>query len=65
MERLDRQELLEDLQGLAGAVAAFVAQLYFKSLPIGAMCGLLVMLATGAINPEQYEAYERRRAERD
>ena len=23
------------------------------------------MLATGAINPEQYEAYERRRAERD
>lgn len=36
-------------KALAGAVAAFVAQLYFKSLPIGAMCGLLVMLATGAI----------------
>ena len=36
-------------KALAGAVAAFVAQLYFRSLPIGAMCGLLVMLATGAI----------------
>lgn len=36
-------------KALAGAVAAFVAQLYFKSLPIGAMSGLLVMLATGAI----------------
>ena len=36
-------------KALAGAVAAFVAQLYFKSLPIGAMCGLLVMLATGAL----------------
>ncbi|MGO5490448.1 sodium:proton antiporter [Acidaminococcus fermentans] len=36
-------------KALAGAVAAFVAQLYFKSLPIGAMCGLLVMLVTGSI----------------
>ena len=36
-------------KALGGAVVAFVAQLYFKSLPIGAMCGLLVMLATGAI----------------
>ncbi|WP_308664053.1 Na+/H+ antiporter NhaC family protein [uncultured Acidaminococcus sp.] len=36
-------------KALAGAVAAFMAQLYFKSLPIGAMCGLLVMLVTGSI----------------
>lgn len=36
-------------KALAGAVAAFVAQLYFKSLPIGAMCGLLVLLVTGSI----------------
>ena len=36
-------------KALAGAVVAFVAQLYFKSLPIGAMCGLLVMLVTGSI----------------
>ena len=36
-------------KALAVAVAAFVAQLYFKSLPIGAMCGLLVLLVTGSI----------------
>ncbi|WP_125152782.1 Na+/H+ antiporter family protein [Clostridium rectalis] len=34
---------------LLGAVAAFVAQLYTKSLPIGAMAGLLVMILTGSI----------------
>lgn len=34
---------------LLGAAVAFVAQLYFKSLPIGAMCGLIVMLITGGI----------------
>lgn len=36
-------------RALAGAAAAFVAQLYFKSLPIGAMCGLLVLLLDGGI----------------
>ncbi len=36
-------------KALAGAAAAFVAQLYFKSLPIGAMCGLLVLIVTGSI----------------
>lgn len=36
-------------KALAGAAAAFIAQLYFKSLPIGAMCGLLVLLVTGSI----------------
>lgn len=34
---------------LLGAAVAFGAQLYFQSLPIGAMCGLLVMLLTGCI----------------
>ncbi|WP_251440828.1 Na+/H+ antiporter family protein [Veillonella intestinalis] len=34
---------------LLGAAVAFVAQLYFKSLPIGAMCGLGVMIVTGGI----------------
>lgn len=34
---------------LLGAAVAFVAQLYFKSLPIGAMCGLAVMILTGGI----------------
>lgn len=36
-------------KALAGAGAAFIAQLYFQSLPIGAMCGLLVMVLTGSI----------------
>ena len=36
-------------KALAGAAAAFAAQLYFKSLPIGAMCGLLVLLLDGGI----------------
>lgn len=34
---------------LLGAAAAFVAQLYFKSLPIGAIAGLIVLFATGVI----------------
>lgn len=34
---------------LLGAAVAFGAQLYFQSLPIGAMCSLLVMLLTGCI----------------
>lgn len=34
---------------LFGAAVAFVAQLYFESLPIGAMCGLAVMILTGGI----------------
>ena len=33
-------------KGLAGAAVAFVAQLYFKSLPIGALAGLAVFFAT-------------------
>ena len=36
-------------KGLAGAAVAFVAQLYFKSLPIGALTGLVVFFATGLI----------------
>src|SRR3712207_3338214 len=34
---------------LLGAVAAFVAQLATKSLPIGALSGIIVMIATGSI----------------
>lgn len=34
---------------LLAALVAFVAQLYFKSLPIGAMAGLIVIFATGTI----------------
>lgn len=34
---------------LLGAAVAFAAQLYFQSLPIGALCGLFVMLITGCI----------------
>ena len=34
---------------LVGAIAAFVIQLIFKSLPLGAIVGLFIMLATGAI----------------
>ena len=36
-------------KGLAGAAVAFVAQLYFKSIPIGALAGLAVFFATGLI----------------
>ena len=36
-------------KALAAAIVAFVAQLHFESLPIGASCGLLVMILTGAI----------------
>ena len=36
-------------KSLAGAAVAFVAQLYFKSLPIGALAGLAVFFATGLI----------------
>ena len=36
-------------KGLAGAAVAFVAQLYFKSLPIGALAGLVVFFVTGLI----------------
>lgn len=49
-EHADQTEMNADCwKALAGAAAAFVAQLYFKSLPIGAMCGLLVLLLTGSI----------------
>ena len=34
---------------LLGSAVAFAAQLYFQSLPIGALCGLFVMLITGCI----------------
>lgn len=34
---------------LLGAAVAFAAQLYFQSLPIGALCSLFVMLITGCI----------------
>jgi hypothetical protein len=49
-EHADQTEMNSDCwKALAGAAVAFVAQLYFKSLPIGAMCGLLVLLLTGSI----------------
>ena len=49
-EHADQTEMNADCwKALAGAAVAFVAQLYFKSLPIGAMCGLLVLLLTGSI----------------
>lgn len=36
-------------KALAGATAAFLAQLYYSSLPIGAIAGLLVFVMTGLI----------------
>lgn len=49
-EHADQTEMNSDCwKALAGAAVAFVAQLYFKSLPIGAMCGLAVLLLTGSI----------------
>lgn len=49
-EHADQTEMNSDCwKALLGAAVAFVAQLYFKSLPIGAMCGLAVLLLTGSI----------------
>ncbi|MBM6824858.1 Na+/H+ antiporter family protein [Veillonella magna] len=45
----DTQMTKECWMALLGAAVAFVAQLYFESLPIGAICGLTVMLLTGCI----------------
>ena len=42
-------------KALAAAIVAFVAQLHFESLPIGASCGLLVMILTGAIKWKEIE----------
>ena len=39
------------------AIVAFVAQLHFESLPIGASCGLLVMILTGAIKWKEIDKY--------
>ena len=49
-EHADQTEMNSDCwKALVSAAVAFVAQLYFKSLPIGAMCGLAVLLLTGSI----------------
>ena len=49
-ENADNTEMnMQCWMALAAAVVAFVAQLYFKSLPIGAMCGLIVIFATGGM----------------
>ena len=48
-------------KALAGAVTAFLAQLYFESLPIGAMCGLLVMIVTGSIKWKPQQEWSRRK----
>lgn len=40
---------------LLGAVAAFVVQLITKSLPLGALAGLLVMVLTGSIKVSQID----------
>lgn len=45
----DTQMTKDCWMALLGAAVAFVAQLYFESLPIGAICGLAVMLLTGCI----------------
>lgn len=45
----DTQMTKECWMALLGAAVAFVAQLYFESLPIGAISGLAVMLLTGCI----------------
>ncbi len=44
-------------KALAAAVVAFVAQLHFESLPIGATCGLVVMLVTGGIKWKKIDEY--------
>ena len=44
-------------KALAAAIVAFVAQLHFESLPIGASCGLLVMILTGAIKWKEIDKY--------
>ncbi|MCH3950115.1 MAG: Na+/H+ antiporter family protein [Acidaminococcus sp.] len=44
-------------KALAAAIVAFVAQLYFESLPIGAACGLALMIITGAIKWKNIDDY--------
>jgi predicted histidine transporter YuiF (NhaC family) len=44
-------------KALASAIVAFVAQLYFESLPIGAACGLALMVITGAIKWKNIDDY--------
>jgi predicted histidine transporter YuiF (NhaC family) len=44
-------------KALAAAIVAFVAQLYFESLPIGAACGLALMIITGAIKWSKIDEY--------
>lgn len=41
---------LKEWSVLAGIVVAFVVQLLFKSLPLGALLGIITMVATGGIN---------------
>lgn len=55
--RLEKKELefenikmnAKDYGVLAGVIIAFVVQILSSSLPLGALCGLLVMIATGGI----------------
>ena len=46
---------LQHWGALFGALAAFVIQLVFGSLPLGAVAGLGIMVATGAINYRDFD----------
>lgn len=51
-EELDLEQIkmnTKDYGVLAGVVVTFVIQIFSASLPLGALCGLLVMIVTGGI----------------
>ncbi|MCI6989027.1 MAG: sodium:proton antiporter [Campylobacter sp.] len=48
-QNLDAKMGLREYGVLAGVVVAFVAQLYFKSLPVAALLGIIVMIITTGI----------------
>ncbi|WDL74563.1 TRAP transporter large permease subunit [Helicobacter winghamensis] len=50
MESLEKPKIYQrDIAVLLGAVVAFVVQLWLKSLPLGGLCGLIVMIILGGI----------------
>lgn len=50
MESLEKPKMHQkDIAVLLGAVVAFVVQLWLKSLPLGGLCGLIVMIIFGGI----------------
>lgn len=50
MESLEKPKICQkDIAVLLGAVVAFVVQLWLKSLPLGGLCGLIVMIILGGI----------------